>query len=240
MQSTASASRVPYARVSLFFFLIYLVVTWGFYRTYIVFFPSFEGFKPVQHFHGAMMMTWLAMLIVQPLLIRTGKLSLHRLLGKLSYIIAPVVVLSMFLITKFGYYKALPPLTHPERIGKLSLQSLDILQFVLFYTLAIVYRRDTYNHMRYMIGTAVMLIGPGLGRALIIYNNVPFNTAIAYTFYVELAIVAAFLLSDVLKKKSWKANALILGVILVHLLFWDFRMYQPWQSIGEFIATRLF
>ncbi len=75
--------------------------------------------------------------------------------------------LTMFLITKFGYYKPVPPLSHQEKIGGLALQAIDIVQFVVFYSLAIVYRRNTYNHMRFMIGTAIMMIGPGLGRALL-------------------------------------------------------------------------
>jgi len=240
MQPTASQSHLPYGRVSFFFFLILLVLTWGFYRTYIIFFPSFTGFKPVQHFHGAMMIIWMALLIVQPLLIRAGKLSIHRLIGRLTFIIAPLVAVSMFLITKFSYYKPVPPLSHQEKIGMLALQATDIVQFVIFYCLAIVNRRNTYNHMRYMIGTAIMMIGPGLGRALIIYNHLPFNPAVSYTFYVEMTIVAAFLMSDILGKRSYKANTIILSVIFVHFLLWEFRLYQPWQGIGKFIAANLF
>jgi len=240
MQPTTSQSPVHYGRVSLFFFLILLVLTWGFYRTYLVFFPSFDGFKPVQHFHGAMMITWMALLIVQPLLIGIGRISLHRLIGRITFVIAPIVVVSMFLITKFGYYKPGPPLTHTEKIGGLSLQAFDIVQFVTFYCLAIINRRNTYNHMRFMIGTAIMMIGPGLGRALIVYNNMPFNTAIYYTFYVEIALAAAFLLRDLFRRQSYKPNAIVLSLFIVHLLFWTFRLYQPWQSIGEFIATYLF
>lgn len=168
------------------------------------------------------------------------QLPLHRLIGKLTFVIAPIVVVSMFLITKFGYYKQVPPLSHPEKIGGLSLQAFDIVQFVTFYCLAIINRRNTHNHMRYMIGTAIMMIGPGLGRALIVYNHTPFNTAIYYTFYVEIALAAAFLLSDLFRRQSYKANAIVLSLIVVHLLFWTFRLYQPWQGIGEFIATYLF
>jgi len=240
MQPTTSRSHVPYGRVSLFFFLILLVVTWGFYKTYIIFFPSFQGFRPVQHFHGAMMMIWMALLIIQPLLIRAGRLSIHRLIGRLSFIIAPLVVLSMFLITKFSYYKPVPPLSHQEKIGGLALQAIDIAQFALFYCLAIINRRNTYNHMRYMIGTAVMMIGPGLGRAFIVYYNIPFDAAIAYIFYVEIAVCAAFLLSDILRKGSFRANAIVLSAIVVHFLLWEFRLHQPWQSIGGLIAAYLF
>jgi hypothetical protein len=240
MQPAATPSQTPYIRVSLFFFLVWLVLTWGFYRTYLIFFPSFTGFKPVQHLHGAIMMTWMGLLIIQPLLIRAGKISIHRLLGKLSYIIAPLVVVSMFLITKFGYYKAVPPMTHLEKVGKLSLQSFDILEFVVFYSLAIVYKRNTYNHMRYMIGTGIIMIGPGLGRGLGVFFHIPFNASTTFVLFAEAAIAAAFLLSDVYRKRSYRANAVVLALLLAHCIFWVFRMNQPWQGIGESIVNYLF
>lgn len=240
MQTDASPSQASYGRVSLFFFLIVLVLQWGFYKTYTIFFPSFMGFKAVQHFHGAMMMVWMLLLIVQPLLIRVGKISIHRLIGKFSFIIAPIVLISMFLITKFGYYKPVPPLPHIEKIGNLALTAPNWIIFPLFYCLAIMNRRNTYNHMRYMIGTALIMIGPGLGRALIVYYQTPFPVAVTYTQYIEIAIAAALLLNDILKRKSYKATAIILTVFLIHLLLWSFRLYQPWQGIGEFVATYLF
>lgn len=120
------------------------------------------------------------------------------------------------------------------------MQVMDIVQFVVFYSLTIANRRNTYNHLRYMIGTAIMMIGPGLGRALIIYYHMTFNEGIAYTFYVEMALAAVFLSSDIVRGKSYKANAIILLLILVHFLLWEFRLYQPWQGIGEFIAKYLF
>jgi hypothetical protein len=240
MQPAGTPSQAPFMRVFFFFFLVWLVLTWGFYRTYLIFFPSFTGFKPVQHIHGAVMMTWMGLLLVQPLLIRVGKVSVHRLLGKLSYIIAPLVVVSMFLITKFGYYKPVPPMSHLEKIGKLSLQSLDIVQFVVFYALAIANRRNAYNHMRYMIGTGIIMIGPGLGRVLGAFFHVPFDVSTTVVLLAEAGIAAAFFLSDIVGKRSYKANALVLALLLVHCTFWVFRLNQPWQWIGEFIVNNLF
>jgi hypothetical protein len=67
------SQAIPYRGISLFFVLVMAIITWGFYKTYIIFFPSFTGFNNVQHFHGAMMVTWMLFLIVQPLLIRSGQ-----------------------------------------------------------------------------------------------------------------------------------------------------------------------
>jgi hypothetical protein len=93
MENTQS---VPYGRISLFFVIVLAFITWGFYKTYIIFFPSFTGFNNLQHFHGAMMMIWMGFLIVQPLLIRSGKVTTHRAVGKLSYVIAPLLMVSIF------------------------------------------------------------------------------------------------------------------------------------------------
>ncbi len=115
------STPVPYRLISSFFVLILVMITWGFYRTYLVFFPAFTGFTMIHHFHGAVMMTWMMMLIVQPLLIRYGKITIHRNIGRLSFIIAPLVVFTIFLTAQMGYNKPDPNLTHADKIGGLAL-----------------------------------------------------------------------------------------------------------------------
>ncbi|HET9434615.1 MAG TPA: hypothetical protein VFO37_12700, partial [Chitinophagaceae bacterium] len=61
--------------------LLIVMVHIGFSKTYIRFFPEFDGFKAAQHFHGMMMMGWLLMLLVQPILILKGKTKFHRRIG---------------------------------------------------------------------------------------------------------------------------------------------------------------
>src|SRR5215475_5735242 len=46
------------------------------------------------HAHGAVMASWLAMLVAQAFLIRSNRRPIHKLLGKASYVLAPLVVLS--------------------------------------------------------------------------------------------------------------------------------------------------
>jgi hypothetical protein len=237
MQQT---STIPYGRISLFFVFILILITWGFYKTYIIFFPSFPNFSKVQHFHGAMMMTWMIMLIVQPLLIRFGKLNIHRVIGKLSFVVAPLLLVSIFLITKMAYFRADPPLPHTVRVGQLSLSLSNLFSFALLYILAIVNRRNTYDHMRYMIGTSLLMIGPGLGRALIIYYNVAPETAIDYVIYLEVTIAAVIMTNDIVRKQSFKATALVFAAVVTVCLLWTFRMGSVWQSIGEFITSNLF
>jgi hypothetical protein len=135
-------------------------------KTCIIFFPSFTGFTAVHHFHGIMMSAWIIILIVQPIFIASGKQSIHNFIGKTTYVIAPLVVVSLFLISKFNYLKSVSTLPPNVSIGTIALNIPATVAFILFYSLAIIYRHKTYHHMRFMIGTAVLLTGPGLVRIL--------------------------------------------------------------------------
>ena len=58
-------------------------------------------------------------------------------------------------------------------------------------------------HDRYMIGTSLLMIGPGLGRSLIIYAYIPFPFAVSYTDGAVIAIAIILLLYDVVKKRNY-------------------------------------
>lgn len=55
--------------------------------------------------------------------------------------------------------------------------------------------------MRYMLGTSLLMIGPGLGRVLIVYFNVPFPEAVTYSYYFIMAIAFLLLVADIFQKK---------------------------------------
>jgi hypothetical protein len=237
MEQTQS---IPYSRISLFFVLILAMITWGFYKTYIVFFPSFEGFSFVHHFHGAMMMIWMTFLITQPLLIRSGKTNIHRMIGKTSYIIAPLLMASIFLVGRIGYLRPIPGMTHEDKIAEIALSTPYILAFGILYCLAIFNRHNTYHHLRYMIGTSLLMIGPGLGRALIIYYNQTLDQSVDISNYLSMGIAGSLMINDILKKRSFTAFAAVLAVVLFTHLTWESRHTQIWHSIGEFIANNLY
>lgn len=234
------STSIPYSRISLFFVFVLALLTWGFYKTYIIFFPSFTGFNSVQHFHGAMMLTWMIILIIQPLLIRSGKRSAHRLIGRLTFVIAPLVVVSIFLASKMVYQRPQPPLPENEKIGMIALSIPAMIAFAILYCLAIANRRNTYNHMRYMIGTSLLMIGPGLGRALIVYFGMSLPQSVSFESYLTIGIATALLLNDVLNKKSLSANAIVLAVVTLVYITWQFRLSLAWQDIGGFIAKNFF
>ena len=231
---------IPYSGISMFFIIVLSLITWGFYKTYIIFFPSFTGFNNLQHFHGAMMAIWMAFLIIQPLLIRSGRVTIHRAIGKLSYIVAPLLVVSIFLVSRMVYHRPEPVVPHEQKIAMIALSIPFLIGFVIFYSLAIINRKETYKHMRYMIATSFLMIAPGLGRALIIYYNFSLHDSVNYCNYLVMAIAGGLLINDIVKKRSYSPFAVVLLVFVLMHLAWNFRDSVVWQNIGEAFARFFF
>ena len=74
--------------------LILAMVT--FWPTYVSLSPSANS--SYTHFHAATATLWVLMLIAQPMLIRRGHLSTHRMLGRFSWALAPVFVFGVILL----------------------------------------------------------------------------------------------------------------------------------------------
>lgn len=219
---------------------IWLYALVGFYKTYTIFFPAFKGFHWEQHFHGLMLMSWFAMLIVQPFLIKYGKNKTHRALGKAGYILAPLVCYSIFLVTKMVYYREIINRPEDSVLAQLSLDIPTIFIFGLFFCLAMINRHKSYVHMRYMIGTLLLMIGPGLGRALIIFGGISFPTSVTAVYYVSEIIALFLLLNDFRKGNNIKPFLTILIILLINHLCWGFQNSTLWLKTAKWFVTATF
>ena len=229
-----------YQNISYFFVGILICVLIGFHFTYTVKFPNFEGLTTAHHFHGAMLMSWFAMLIIQPILIRLNKREWHRQLGKVSYVQIPLLVFSIFLVTKIAYLKSMPLMPFNAVIGVLSVDIPAIFSFSFFYILAMINRKNTPSHLRYMIGTSLLMIGPGIGRAMIIFGGLPFPVALNYTMYITEILAIGFIIFDYLKGASIKPFVIILLVLIACHLCWSYQMSGWWQSFGGWFVGVFF
>jgi len=146
-----------YRNISYLFGAILLLVFAGFFRTYFGLFPHFSGLPTIAHFHAITILTWFALLIVQPILIRLKKTELHRLLGKVSYFVVPLLLLSIALMMKMAQLRV-------KNLFIFSISLADITFFVTFYLLAIVYKNKLAYHIRFMVLTVLPFINPALGR----------------------------------------------------------------------------
>ena len=179
----------------LFFVAIPLFAMWGFWPTYFT--GQIRPMTGFDHAHGMAMFGWCFMLIIQSFLIRTSRRDLHRKIGKLSYALVPFIVLSTLLLAN----KQLNArgLTG-EGLYVLMLQITILVQFIIFYGLAIKNRKRSDVHARFMVCTALPMIDPIFARILM-FNFLPAESA-------AMAQILTFALTD---------------LILIALIVWDWR-----------------
>ncbi|HKJ42771.1 MAG TPA: hypothetical protein VKA27_11805 [Sunxiuqinia sp.] len=154
-----------YKNTGYFMLLLVLLVAIGFYQSYFSQFPDFKENTTAlshsrvamfDHFHAALASIWILFLIGQPLLIRYRRFKIHRLTGKISYLVFPLLILSFIVL--------IVRILHAEHPILAYMPLSDGILLILFYSLAIYNRKNTPKHMRYMIGTATVFFGPTFGR----------------------------------------------------------------------------
>jgi hypothetical protein len=192
------------------FFVLFLALTvWAFWPSYFA--RLFEQPSPWFHAHGVVLTLWLVLLVVQAQLIRTRRRGLHRTLGKLSFVLAPavVVVTTVFIHQRLAPGLAGLPELPPIGLHFLALTLLSLVAFTVFYCLAIASHHDAPTHARWMVCTVFPLFTPVTDRLIGAY----------------LAPVAGYMPqidgAPILPAAGFAAADLI----LVALAWWDWRTH---------------
>ncbi len=226
-----------YRNTAIFIILITIGVQWGFYQTYTSQFPDFIDKTVVIHVHGILLMLWLALLVVQPLLISAGKAKIHRTIGKISWVLGPLIIISMFLVGKGSFERHSAVVPEKEMLATMVLDIRGYISFAIFWALAMMYRKNSGAHMRYMIATGIIAIGPGVGRGLINSFAVEFGSSLTITDLISLAIAGFLLVYDIYKKKNYKPFLIVFIVFLIGAFLWQIRDTTAWQSFAKTYAA---
>jgi hypothetical protein len=86
--------------------------------------------------------------------------------------------------------------------------------------------------MRYMIGTAMLAIGPGVGRGLMNSFGLSLWDALAITDVIDIVMVSVLLGYDVYKRKNPAPYLVILAVLIVGAIMWQLRLSTAWQAFA--------
>ena len=134
----------------------------GFWDSYFSQLLDFEkDFNFYFHFHASTAMLWILILIAQPLLIRKKKLHLHRRVGKMAAVLMLLFFISVILLTHYQQVDS----KAPHYIG-VYIPFKDLFLLVIFYGIAMYYRKVVFIHARAMIATGIIFIEPALIRAV--------------------------------------------------------------------------
>jgi hypothetical protein len=201
-----------YRNLGYFFLLLIPLVFAAFYKSYIVKFPSFGANYDYRiHIHAFFASVWVFILIVQPFLIVNKKMQWHRAVGKLTYIIFPLLILSfipgiMKSVNKGDFNNIFFPLA-------------DCTLLILFYSLAIYNKKTAAKHMRFMIASALVLFGPTIGRILphlglsdFVSQNIQYG--------ITYLVLGSLIVYDINNKRKYRPYMVALTGFIVHQLIY--------------------
>lgn len=103
------------------------------------------------HLHAAVMVLWVFLLISQAWLIRAKQYRIHRWTGRSSFVLVPLIVLVTLMLDRESLNRKPEVTTFDARIEIFFWGQL--IPFVMAWALALMYRRRTPIHMRYMVST---------------------------------------------------------------------------------------
>lgn len=160
--SSSIAAKINFEKAGYFFLVLIPLAVLGFWKSYFSkLFASDNNFGTYFHFHAVLMALWIVFLIVQPALIRAKKYTIHRINGRISFILMPLILVSILLMLHSGG-KADPP----EQQGFAYFAIPVVLFFIVsgFYVVALLNRHNVNIHARSMIATGIAFLDPTLMR----------------------------------------------------------------------------
>jgi hypothetical protein len=197
-----------YRKLGYVFLLIIPLTIIGFYPSYFGLFPEFnEHIDTLVHLHFFLSALWIAILITQPLLIVNKKYKWHKIIGKSSYVIFPLWILSFLVMI----YKVIEKEDYDYLVFPIG----NMLILIVLYFLAIKHRKTTAKHMRYMIASAIVLIDPTIGRWTF---NIFENDLIAMpiTYAIMNLILVGLIWMDKRNGKDYKPYVVALICFLLY------------------------
>jgi len=180
-------------------------------------FVDYRQVPLVVHVHAAAMVSWLGLLVVQSTLAARLDLATHRRLGWLGLGLA-LAIPPLAIATCVAAIRAhlVPPFFTPAFF--LSLVTVESLTFSGLVLAAILMRRRTAWHRRFMVGSTMILLEPAFGRTLPMPLMGPWGEWVALA--LQLAVLGIMARHDLgTRGKVHPATTVVAGLlVLTHVV----------------------
>jgi hypothetical protein len=179
-----ASERKFYSRMAIFLvFLVLLGFGPSFYLRGIV--PPYPrpnpSLPPAVLLHGSVFTLWMAAIVTQTQLISARKHAVHMQLGKLTMLLAILMIPVMYLTAVWQVARTTqPPFTDPLTWTIVPLSV--IIPFAVLVWQGWTHRRNAQYHKRYLLSAAILTVmGPSIGR-------LPIGPPILPVFTVQLLL----------------------------------------------------
>lgn len=198
------------------------------------------------HAHAALMVLWLLMLTGQAWLISQRRYALHRWVGRSTFVVVPLI-LAMTTLVVHEQLTRMPEITTLDaRIEIYDL--LQVVGFGLAWALALVYRRRTPIHARFMVSTVFAMGNAIVFRILLNWfawvpglsvadNPANIDNVAAANGSILLAILFGLIAMDWRLGIRWSPFWLVtVTTLIIHVGFFTFTMSGWWMEFVQWFA----
>ncbi len=178
---TARSRKIDHRFFTAMAFAISIGVFGGFSRTYYARTLFHSPVIPIWvEIHGAVFTAWILFYLLQNLLAMNGGMRLHRRLGIVGAILAPMVVFLGLAVTvrqaRQGRF-----FPFPDAASLMAISTAQMFLFAAFVTTGLLRRRDGETHKRLILMSTQLFFFPAFGRLLHGIN--PTTLLLALCFY---------------------------------------------------------
>lgn len=230
----AVAPAAPFRNAVFPFLILAAAIVPAFWPTY---FSQMRDASLHAHVHALAMAGWVVLLVTQASLMRGGRREAHRLVGRLSFLLVPVIALTTL---SFARFRLEENGLNPFQLHLLYLQLQLVAVFLVAYSLAMVYRRQPAKHARFMICTALPLIDPVFARIIIFYVWMPETLVYvqAITYGIIDLILLGLMAANWQREKRLGVFPLMLGVFVAFQVPTFFITgTDAWRGFAEWFMT---
>lgn len=240
---TTRLPRTPFRNVCIYLALLIPATLLAFAKSYFTGVTlSGKAVTAIIHVHAALMTLWILMLIGQAWFIRTGRYTLHRWVGRSSFIIAPIIIV-LPLVMDHDFLRTVPEITMQD--ARVMIYDWgQLVGFGLAWALALVYRRRTPLHVRFMVST-VFAMGNAIVFRIILnwFAWVPglvtenMDNVAAANGAVLLLMLLALIANDwrlgIKRSPFWLVTV---TTAIIHVGFFTFTKTDWWMSLVQWFA----
>lgn len=198
------------------------------------------GGPPVAHVHGLLFMAWVALLLLQPLLVRARQTRLHRKLGWIALPLALAMAASGLGVGVFAVTRDLGSgggdAAYSQLIGVVAAMSF----FVAYLAIALAFRKRPDWHKRMMVVSTIAILWPAWFRFRHLLPFVPWPDLV-FGVIVSDSLILIAMLRDRVKFGRVHPAYLIFGLLLIaehvaEIIFYD---SPAWRTAARSIYAAL-
>jgi len=212
-----------------------VIVLVGFSKTY---FNNPGEFSFYHHLHGISATLWMIMLIIQPYLALKGKLKTHRLIGRFSLVLVPLIIIGGIIMMKMmiqGQANYPPNIVYTLAF----IDACTLVGFAVLYFLALYFRKNLMLHSRFMVSTIFGPLVPALSRLFLFILGIAsdFTEAITYSFLIiEFVLLVIIWKERNAEEIKFTYVPFLIFVVAQHMLMYYVNDWNWWKILMDDFA----